>query len=422
MTPAARIAAAMDLRALTEKAGTTDREVLGFFRNRRYAGSKDRAAITQIIYDLERRQALLRYHLGESAPARLQVLSSVVLSGTYTSEQLNALCGGDKYAGAALTSEEIHFLRALEQKKVLPVPDWVVGNYPAWLEDELRHRFGDHLLSELRAFQKRAPFDLRANILLGERDSALAALTEAGLAAEPSPLSPWGIRLQNHPRIDQTAPYKNGLVEPQDEGSQIAALMVDAKPEMRVLDLCAGAGGKTLALAAAMHNRGELIAADNDPSRLDRLEIRAQRARATIVRRMESHKLEALGQFDRVLVDAPCSGSGTWRRQPGQAWRLTPDHLTRDIAIQRQLLDKAATLTKPGGRLIYVTCSLLPCENERQIEHFLSNFPNFALYPLSDLLAAITGLRLPEPKPWLSLTPKQQGTDGFFVTALVRNQ
>ncbi|TAN58290.1 MAG: RsmB/NOP family class I SAM-dependent RNA methyltransferase, partial [Rhodospirillales bacterium] len=260
-----------------------------------------------------------------------------------------------------------------------------------------------------------ARLDLRVNALKTTRQDAIAALAFEGIAAEPTELSPWGLRVASRVNLMATKVFKDGFVEVQDEGSQLAALLVGAEPGMAVCDFCAGAGGKTLALAATMNNKGRLVACDVSEGRLFRSADRMKRAGVQNVTR---HVLDAAGakwlkrqagSFDRVLVDAPCTGTGTWRRNPDAKWKLSPEDLEELVKKQADILDRASRLVKPGGRLLYVTCSLLPDENEAQIEAFLARSPGFS----------------PEPawqdKTYLHLTPAQHGTDGFFAAKLVRD-
>jgi len=429
LTPAARVAATIELIERLESGVAADRQIAGYFRQRRYAGSKDRAAIAARVYAILRRRGELLWRLGlAAAPVdpRQLVLAALVLIEGRGSDEIAGLFQGGAFGPPPLTETERGLLESLQEPAAEPTPDWVRGAYPAWLEEELRRRFGADLLAEMAALQDRAAVDLRVNSLRGSREQALAALAAAGIAAAPTPLSPLGIRLAEPRQLGPEPAYRSGLVEPQDEGSQLAALLVDARPGMLVIDLCAGAGGKTLALAAAMENRGRLYACDSGAGRLARLGPRAARAGAGIV---QPHVIagagDALlaglaGQADRVLLDVPCSGTGTWRRQPEARWRLTAAELERDRGLQRELLDRAGGLVKPGGRLVYVTCSLLPGENRDQIDAFLGRRPDFRILPVAGVWAESIGGRCPADGEYLELTPRQHGTDGFFVAILSR--
>jgi 16S rRNA (cytosine967-C5)-methyltransferase len=274
------------------------------------------------------------------------------------------------------------------------------------------------------------PVDLRVNLIKTDRDGARRALAAEKIYAEPTPLSPIGLRLKERAPLSGLAAFKDGLVEVQDEGSQLAALLLGARPGMRIVDFCAGAGGKTLALAAAMKNRGKIVACDTAGWRLDRSGQRLRRAGASNV---ERHALASerdpwvkrhAKSFDRVLVDAPCLGVGSWRRNPDAKWRSTPQDLAELQVRQHDILASAARLVKPGGRLAYVTCSLLIEENEAQAERFLAETADFALVPMTQAWAETIGTPCPTPTPYggdfLRLTPAQHGTDGFFVALFER--
>jgi 16S rRNA (cytosine967-C5)-methyltransferase len=275
----------------------------------------------------------------------------------------------------------------------------VQGEFPEFLEDELTRAFGTRLLAEMAAFQDRAPVDLRVNILKARRDDVLSQLRADGFDAAPLANAPEGIRCPAGVNLTAHALYESGAFEIQDLAAQLASRLAGAKPGMRVLDLAAGAGGKSLALAAAMQNQGEIVACDVRGAALAELERRAARAGVTII---GSHLLgpPPEGPFDLVFLDAPCSGSGTWRRQPEAKWRLTPGRLAELMALQNRLLDQAADLSP---RILYATCSLLPCENEDRIAAFLDRHPDFRHLP-NDFKAS----------------PASTGSDGFYAATLVR--
>jgi 16S rRNA (cytosine967-C5)-methyltransferase len=272
----------------------------------------------------------------------------------------------------------------------------------------------------MAALSTPAPLDLRVNTLKTTRDAAIIALAREGLEARPTQFSPWGLRLAPRQSVTGAKAFQDGLVEIQDEGSQLIALLVDAQPGMRVADYCAGAGGKTLAIATTMENKGHIIACDVSGPRL---EAAIKRLRRAGIHNAERHLLEPgdkwakrqAQKFDRVLVDAPCTGTGTWRRNPDARRHLTETDLTELLAKQSAILDQAQKLTKPGGKLVYATCSLLNDENEIQVEAFLARHPSFQRIPITaPLPAALHG-------PYLSLSPRQNGTDGFFAAVLVRD-
>jgi 16S rRNA (cytosine967-C5)-methyltransferase len=386
MTPAARVQAAIELldeivAAAREAGPAADTLIARWFKTRRFAGSKDRRAVRELVYRAIRRS-------GERPVSG----RAAMLGVAGEDPELLALFDGSAYAPAPPAQDE-------------PVAPW--GPAPQWL----RSRF-DPLLdqTEVEALLTRAPLDLRVNLLKGTRDEALATIAEAGR----SPLSPVGLRLPEGFAVEATAAWKSGLVEVQDEGSQLLSLACAAAPGMRVIDLCAGAGGKTLALAAEMGDQGRIVACDTDRGRLSRMPPRLVRAGVTIVESLlldPNRERDALAPYrqeaDLVLVDAPCSGTGTWRRNPETRWRLTADRLERLIKLQSHLLDLAAELVRPEGVLVYAVCSLLAEEGRDQAE---------ALTQRSSLVPEALPIGAGRPSgPGCVLTPGHDGTDGFFV-------
>ena len=306
-------------------------------------------------------------------------------------------------------------------------PPAVAANLPAWLMPHLEARFGPRLLPEAEALCAETGLDLRVNTLKGGRDAAIAALAEDGIIAVPTPLSPVGLRVEGRPALARGRAWREGLVEVQDEASQLAALLLGARAGERVLDFCAGAGGKTLAIAAAMENKGRLIATDVDGRRLDEAVARLRRADVHNVTRhalgTEGDRFlsRQKGAFDRVLVDAPCTGTGTFRRNPDAKWRSSAEELTHLTALQATILDRAAPLVKPGGRLVYATCSVLIDEDEAQVGAFLARHPDFRAVPLAEAWEAVGSSRpAPGNGPHLALSPARHGTDGFFAAVLER--
>ena len=416
MTPAARLAAAIEiLEGLEKTSEPADRYVRDWFRARRYAGSKDRAAVAERVYSVLRRRATFAWRMGSDA--RSLVIASLLAEGE-TSGAIEALFSGANYAPPLLSEEE---RRRLLCPPAGEPPSHVKGEYPEWLELELRRAFGDALEAEMQAMGRRAPVDLRVNTLRAKRDDMLVGLRSLGLEAEPTPYAPDGIRIpsgEGLSRLQHTQFFQTGAFEFQDEASQIAAILCDARPGMRVLDLAAGGGGKSLALAAAMQNRGTILAFDIDPARLRDVRPRARRAGAAIVSATPAKDGPEWGDgtFGIVLVDAPCSGSGTWRRSPELKWRLTPARLKELTALQTRLIDEGASRTRPGGRLVYATCSLLPCENEEAVAGFLSRNARFRVLPASDVWRKATGRDAPPGMgEYFRASPLKCGTDGFFV-------
>jgi len=389
MTPAARVEAAIGLLdkvidSAVALGPPADRILADWFRANRFAGSKDRRAVRELVFRAIRACGPVPPS-GRAAMLRLAA----------EDPELRPLFDGSAYGPPPIADDE-------------PVAEGGVA--PGWLAERLAASEIEG--AEALALLDRAPLDLRVNALKADR-SALSL----PLAGEPLP-SAQGLRLPHGTQVDSWAEYAEGLVEIQDCGSQLACEAVGARPGETVIDLCAGAGGKTLALAAAIDNEGVLVAADTDRGRLSRLAPRAERAGALVSETVllnPARELEALaawmGRADAVLVDAPCSGSGTWRRNPEARWRLTEPGLERLVALQRRLLDVAAELVRPGGRLVYVTCSLLDEEGPDQAEAFLAAHPGWTVDPPQLPLGHRRG-------PGTRLTPFRDGTDGFFIARL----
>ncbi len=439
MTPGARIEATIELLgALHAGRSPADRTVAAFFRARRYVGAKDRRAIIDRFYGVLRRRAALDWWIERAGAAetpreRARVVASLALIEGWPAERIAGVFDGGRYCPAPLAHAERALAAALQGQAIehRDQPRWVHHEYPSWLDRDLADVFGDRLDAEMAALMREAALDLRVNVLKTDRLSAIAALAADGIVAEPTPLSPIGLRVEGRPNLAATPSFKNGLVEVQDEGSQLVALLVDARSGQRVVDFCAGAGGKTLALAAAMANKGQIVACDVLAGRVDRAGVRLRRAGAhNVTRRALSSERDPWvkrheGSFDRVLVDAPCSGTGTWRRNPDARWRLDagePEDLAR---LQARILASAWRLVRKGGRLVYATCSLLPKENEDQVNAFLADKPDIRLRPIAEIWAESIGRspgggRCPMDGPFLFLTPATHGTDGFFAAVLER--
>lgn len=425
MTPGARVAAAIDILDKVAGGSAADRTVEAYFRARRYAGSKDRRAISDLVFDVLRARAGLVWRIeraGGPVTSRSLALGQILASGGDPA----TLFTGEGHAPQVLAADEsalIERLRTVDEG----APDWVKGNYPEWLDPALRKRFGDALLDEMTALNGRAPVDLRVNALRASRAEILGEFAKLGIEASATALSPLGIRLAGRAKPDALPHLRDGLVEVQDEGSQLAALLVGAKPGEQVVDFCAGAGGKALALAGQMKRKGQVYACDADARRLERLKPRAKRAEA---HNIQPHVLseddpwlaEQAGKCHRVIVDAPCSGTGTWRRNPEARWRYKPEDIAALAETQGALLADAAELVKAGGRLVYVVCSLLPEEGEDVVAAFLAAHPEFRLFPASRAWAEAPGGAYPGEDPYLVLTPKRHGTDGFFVALMTRGE
>jgi 16S rRNA (cytosine967-C5)-methyltransferase len=429
MTSGARIAAAIEVIDEIEARKRPAADVLkDWGRSHRFAGAKDRVAIASLVYDGLRKRASSAFIMGEETP-RAIVLGALYQTHNMSAVELAALCSGKPHAPPPLTEDEIQRLSAADLTKA---PDCIAGDFPAWLEPSLAAAFGPALVAEMRALAIRAPIDLRVNTLKTSRDKALAGLKHLG--AVPTPLSPYGLRLPvapdaTGPKLAAEATYIKGLVEIQDEASQLAALLALAKPGEQVLDLCAGAGGKTLALAAQMQNKGQIHATDRDGARLMQAPARLRRAGVRNVQlhapRKGSNVLAELeGRCDLVFVDAPCTGTGTWRRNPDAKWRIRPGALEIRITQQNQALEEAARFVKPGGRILYATCSVLREENENRLAAFLAAHADYRSVP-AIAMAEIAGAPVLSQFAshfgfGLRLTPLACGTDGFFIAMLDR--
>ncbi|MSP04185.1 MAG: RsmB/NOP family class I SAM-dependent RNA methyltransferase [Acetobacteraceae bacterium] len=422
MTPQARLEAAIAL--LTEIYTTLNRPADAvandFFRARRYIGSSDRRAVSERAWSTIRAHRRLGWWLGQDdATPRLRVSSLLLLEGVKLAALQEEFSGG-RFAPQPLSSEERAILRRLEGRNLNhhSMLEAVRHEIPDWVFPLLEAQYGDALGQELVAMARPAPLDLRVNTLKGTHGDAQAALAAEGIATEPTRYSPWGLRAQGRQMVTTAKAFTEGLVEIQDEGSQLVALLVDAHPGMRVADYCAGAGGKTLAIAMRMNNRGHVVACDVSAPRLAGAVRRLRRAG---VHNVEQHLLvtgdkwaKRNGQkYDRVLVDAPCTGTGTWRRNPDARMRLDARDLAALLPKQAAILDSASQLVRPGGKLVYATCSLLAQENEDQVRAFLTRHPEFRSRNLPESWP--TG-----PGSVMALTPARHDTDGFFAAVLER--
>jgi 16S rRNA (cytosine967-C5)-methyltransferase len=432
MTPAARLSAAIDVLADIEARRRPAGDALkDWGLSHRFAGSGDRAGIAGLVYDALRRRASSAYMMGEATP-RAIVLGMLKRERGLDREAIAGLFDGSRFAPAPLTEAEEAALYAGTLKNA---PAQIAGDYPEWLDPHFSRVFGDERAEEGAALASRAPVDLRVNTLKASRDDVAGMLSD--LNAEPTRWSSVGLRIKldagaKSPAIHAEHAFIKGLIEIQDEGSQLAALLAGAKPGEQVVDLCAGAGGKTLALAAAMENHGQIYATDTDKRRLAPIHERLDRsgARNVQVRPPKSvgNELADLpGRIDLVLIDAPCTGTGSWRRNPDAKWRMRPGALELRIKDQAAILDRAVGLLKPKGRIAYVTCSVLDEENGGQIRAFLARQPEFAPVPRAEVTAALgeRGFMLQRAVlasgEGLLMTPRRTDTDGFYVSILARS-
>lgn len=430
MRPGARLAAAMEVIAAIDREHRPASVALADWgRAHRFAGSGDRSAIGTLVYDVLRRRRSLAALMGADTPRALVLAAAVRAFGMTPGEIRVATSKDDVHAPSALTDDE-H--RRLERSLPADTPADVRADIPAWLVPSLTRAFGERLVAEGEAMATRAPIDLRVNTLKADRDKVLQALARFG--AEPTPFAPHGVRVPapsgaaRAPNVEAETAHGKGWFEVQDEGSQIAAALAGVRGRQQVLDLCAGAGGKTLALAAAMHNSGQIYAYDRDRKQLRPIFERLTRAGVRNVQVMEGGDhgaLDTLGaRFDIVFIDAPCTGSGTWRRRPDSKWRLKPEALQQRIIDQDSVLMDGARFVKPGGRLVYATCSVLPEENGDRIAAFLAAHADFSLVPVAEAWQGVSDGPPPQSADGradaLQLSPGLHGTDGFFIAIMKR--
>ena len=357
------------------------------------------------------------------------VLAAELLHYKHTLIDLHNICNGDAFSPAKMSPAEVIYAQALAGRELLTeeMPDYVRYNYPQWLEEELHASLGSTWRDELAALNREAPVDLRTNTLLVTRDELIDALKKEGYDVQPAPLSEVGVRMHTRAPVFTSDCFKRGWFEMQDEGSQLVAYIAPVKPGDKVIDFCAGAGGKTLALAAQMKNKGRILAWDTSEKRLDQMKPRLARAKVDNVQRhvitsetdpfLKRHKSSA----DVVVIDAPCSGSGTWRRNPDLKWRFKESDLLEIRAIQKRILESASRLVKPDGHLLYITCSLLQSENDKAIELFLTQQRNFCVAGQEKIWSKFFHQTMRQDSNF-RLTPHQDGTDGFFAYLLQRRE
>ncbi|MEW6647936.1 MAG: RsmB/NOP family class I SAM-dependent RNA methyltransferase [Pseudomonadota bacterium] len=410
--------AAALLAAILNGHGAADKAMERYFRDHREMGVRDRGAVAETVYACLRRLALLRHAAGDNAPASALVAVHFLTQG-WSARALEQAHYPERpgFEARALTER----VRALATSEL---PLEVRTNLPGWLVEKLVAQLGEEETLRLaEALNQPAPLDLRVNTLKADRAAVQARLAEEGHTLEPTPYSPFGLRRADRAPLFKSPSFQGGLFEVQDEGSQLLGLLLEPKRREMVVDYCAGAGGKTLELGAMMANTGTLYAFDIVAKRLEKLKPRLARAgldnvRTVVISPERDDRVRRLaGKADRVLVDAPCSGSGTVRRNPDIKWR--PLDLEAITATQRQILETAASLVRPGGRLVYATCSLLREENEDVVQAFLAAHPEFTLLPASEILAR-RNVALPDAGEVLRLWPHRHNTDGFFAAALER--
>ncbi len=406
MKPAGQLQSVMELvdAILANQQKPADVIIQSYFRNRRYIGSSDRRSIGDQTYSVLRSYQGLQAALPVSS-TRLLVFAHHILDKEETIGDIQELCSG--YGPSPLSDDEQNILANLKTYDPFSLPKWLEKRMP---NKEL-----------IKSLHEQAPFDIRVNTLKNNRDIVLKSLKYEGFDVVETPLSPVGIRFGARTPLNTHEFWEDGTLEVQDEASQIAGLLCDAKPGMQVLDYCAGAGGKSLNLAASMQNKGNIILSDIYPHRLQRAKERLRRAGASNYQLKDINKENSWfkrqhSRFDRVLVDAPCTGTGTWRRNPDLKNRLTPTDLEELIEVQQKILDQAQLHVKPKGRLIYVTCSVLDEENNRQVAWFLSKYPEFQSVSVTDVWKETLGTLCPFSTVTAQFMPNIHKTDGFFIS------
>lgn len=398
-------------------------------RSHRFAGSRDRSVIGTLVYDALRRRSSLGWLMADDKPRAL-VLGVLRHVWEMEVDAIIALCDGSRFAPPALSEAELARLGGVGVDPA-EMPGPVAADMPVWLFDDVYTVQFGRTVAIGRALAQRAPIDIRVNTLKSDRVRVLKALQK--YRPEPTPFSPVGVRIpapgpqEKNPNIEAEAAHGKGWFEVQDEASQVATFLSGAAPRLQILDLCAGSGGKTLGLAALTRNTGQIFAYDSDKQRLRPIFERLKRSGARNVQVLSAGETEALeplvDKMDVVFADAPCSGSGVWRRRPDSKWRLTPEALMQRVADQRAVLDMAAPLVRPGGMLVYATCSILPAENGQQTRWFLDHHENFIARPWQDTWESVGLGPLPDNGAdglALQLDPVLHGTDGFYISMLKR--
>jgi 16S rRNA (cytosine967-C5)-methyltransferase len=428
MNPAARLKAVIDI---LDRIGTSripmDLTVGDYMRNRRYIGSKDRADIVERVYTIARYQARLGWALEQAgAPDNARMRALALLLVLEKRKEIEHFYDGSRYGPEVLTDDEKTFIPKLAAVDLAQAPETVRLEVPSNYEPSLRAYFGDEFAVEMAAMLEGANLDLRVNTVSKTREEVKESLLKDSVDTTELPYSPWGLRTKGKVYLSHTKAFKAGWIDIQDEGSQLIALACNARPGQQVLDYCAGGGGKTLALANAMKVKGRIVAMDTEEARLLKSKERFRRARVSDIIEVrplsdDRHRKWLKRQketFDVTLVDAPCTGTGTWRRNPDTRWKTYGPGLDALLPMQAEILDKVVHTVKPGGRLVYATCSILPEENEAQVAAFLERHPDFELANLKDVWP--DGVTPPCEGKYMRLTPHRHGTDGFFAAILVK--
>ena len=430
MRPPAQIQAAIELLEQIEtERRPADRMLSAYYRAHRYIGSKDKATISEIVYDVLRHKGRLMWFAAEvnmpNSPRAWVIVLQLI-----NKHDVDELFTGENYAPEVLSEEEanaqVQISRLIQTNAIDDAPDAARYDVPDWLLPQLKESLGDGFAAEMQALQDRADLCVRANSLKTDRENLQRLLQDKDISNSATKFSPWGIIIGQKIAFNQLDLFKEGLFEVQDQGSQLIALASNVKAGDKVVDFCAGAGGKSLAMAAQMDNKGVIHACDVHTKRLENLGRRKKRAG---VHNIQTHVLSSerdkwvkrqAGKMDVVLVDAPCTGTGTWRRSPDARWNLGPENLESLTALQANILTSAARLVKPGGRLIYATCSLLQSENEQQVQQFLKSVDDFE----PAVLPEVQSLNLLDVEQGFQIrtSPAKTGMDGFFMAVLQRKK
>jgi 16S rRNA (cytosine967-C5)-methyltransferase len=417
MHPKALLDACAELVRLTLQFNhPADAVVSRYFRDNRHLGPRERATLSETVFQVLRKKLLFEHMARSGSGAKERRLAIL------------GFAGPRDFVKSALNDTEKKWLDMCDSIQPADLMSQHLHNLPDWLARPLKEQLGTEFEAMAESLQQSGTLDLRVNDLNEKRAEVQKELTAAGLVCEPTPFSPWGLRLQGKPSLAKVKAFERGAVEVQDEGSQLLALLLDAHRGEMVVDFCAGAGGKTLAIGASMRNTGRLYAMDTSAHRLDALKPRLARSQlsnvhpAAIAHERDERVKRLAGKIDRVLVDAPCSGLGTLRRNPDLKWRQKPEDIAEVAATQTAILNSAARLLKSGGRLVYATCSVLPQENEDIAQAFSSAHPDFVVLPVFDEL---TRLKVAQAQSlchgdFLRLWPHRHGTDGFFAAVWVR--
>jgi 16S rRNA (cytosine967-C5)-methyltransferase len=392
-----------------------DQQLRRFFRENSNLGGRDRALVADTVYAALRHRRLLEKITPAATPREIALATLMKIQGIGLS-QIEAVLRGD----------EKKWLAALKAQSAEDQPLGIRADLPDWVVDRLRgHMSDDEILALGRGMQQAAPLDLRVNTMKAPREAVLERLEYDNLEASPARYSPIGVRLKEKPALNKHPMFLDGAVEVQDEGSQLLGMLMEPRRGEMVVDFCAGAGGKTLQMGAAMHSQGRLYAFDVSDTRLANLAPRLKRSGLSnvfpqrIANENDAKVKRLRGKIDRVLVDAPCTGLGTLRRNPDLKSRQTEEGLAELNVKQRAILESAASLLKPGGRLVYGTCSLLREENEAIVDAFLAGHPDFRLVPAKEVLQR-AGVKVPGTETYLRLNPHVHGTDGFFAAVMER--